>query len=407
MREQIIRELADEIRDQISIRELSPSDEEVRLLVEERIFDHPALRDCGAEELKHIAESVFFSLRSDLDILQPYLDDPEVSEIMVNGRERIFVERRGAVERVDAAFTETSDLEEVIRRIASRVHREINERQPIVDARLADGSRVNAVYRNIALGGPVLTIRKFPATGFTMDDLIRFGTLTDECAAFLRRLVRAGYNCFISGGTSSGKTTFLNVLSGFIPADERVIVIEDSAELQLQGLKNLVRMECRAANLEGQGQITMSQLIRTSLRMRPDRIIVGEVRGGEVMDMVNAMNTGHDGSLSTGHGNSVRGMLRRLESMFLQAADFPIEAIRAQIIEGIDLIVHLGRLRDGRRLVLEVAELIGFEESGEFQLSPLFRYEPGRGLQRTGRELQRCEKLRLHGEEADGSDERG
>ena len=288
------------------------------------------------------------------------------------------------------------ELEELIRRLAAGVHREINELNPIVDARLEDGSRVNAVYKNIALNGPILTIRKFPQKAIDMEAMIRMGSITYEAAEFLQKLVQAGYNCFISGGTSSGKTTFLNVLSNSIPQAERVILIEDSAELQIKQIDNLVRMECKQANSQQKGGITMEALIKTSLRMRPDRIIVGEVRGKEVMDMIQAMNTGHNGSLSTGHGNSIAGMLRRLESMFLQAADFPIDAIRGQIAEGLDIMIHLGRLADGSRKVLSIAEIEGLVGQ-EIKLNPLFKYSPETGLTPCGTGLIHREKLELRG----------
>jgi pilus assembly protein CpaF len=315
---------------------------------------------------------------------------------MVNGKDAVFVERGGRLTRTELRFESTDELEEVIRRIAARVHREINELTPILDARLEDGSRVNAVYRNIALNGPILTIRRFPKSRITMNELLSYGTITDEAAGFLKKLVEAAYNIFISGGTSSGKTTFLNALSNFIPKDERIITIEDSAELQIQEIENIVRMECRNSNVQGKGEVSMRQLIRSSLRMRPNRIIVGEVRGEEVLDMIQAMNTGHDGSLSTGHANSVRGMLFRLEAMFLQAADFPIEAIRRQISEGLDIMIHLGRLPDKRRVVLEIAELTGMS-GGEISLNVLYSFEQGRGLCRTGAELQDRNKLNVKG----------
>jgi pilus assembly protein CpaF len=275
---------------------------------------------------------------------------------------------------------------------------------PIVDARLSDGSRVNAVYKSIALGGPVLTIRKFPERPFSMEDFIRFGSITAEAAEFLRVLVEAGYNIFISGGTSSGKTSFLNVLSAFIPAEERVITIEDSAELQIRQIPNLVRMECRNANSQGKGQITMRDLIKSSLRMRPDRIIVGEVRGGEVMDMVQAMNTGHDGSLCTGHANSVGGMMKRLEAMFLQAAELPAASVRSQIAEGIDIVVHMGRLSDKQRRVLEIAEVSKDLVNGEIKINSLFKYKLNKGLQRTENPLMNTDKLKMAGRDLSFSD---
>jgi len=330
--------------------------------------------------------------------LQPYVDDDEISEIMVNGKDDIFIERKGKIEKSEAYFEKVEDLEEVIRRICAKVYREINELNPIVDARLASGARVNAVYKNIAINGPILTIRKFPKKEITMDMLIRNGSLTEEAAVYLKKLVISGYNIFVSGGTSSGKTTFLNVLSSYIPKDERVIVIEDSAELQINEVKNIVRLECRNANVQGKGKVDMKQLIKTSLMMRPDRIIVGEVRGEEVLDMIQAMNTGHDGSLSTGHGNSIEGMLRRLESMFLQAADFPIEAIRAQIAEGIDIIVHMGRLSDKSRKVLEIAEIKTFDGKN-ILLNPLFKYKANAGLVKSENSLFNRGKLELKGVE--------
>ena len=308
LQKQVTEELRREIRGQRD--ELT--DEEALRLIESHVLRHQTLAMCSGPEKEQLIHNCYYSIRKDLDILYPLSVDREISEIMVNGKAHIFIEKHGKQQRVEAAFSTTEELEEVIRRIAAGVHREINELNPIVDARLPDGSRVNAVYKNIALGGPCLTIRKFPETAVTMEMLIDWGTLTEECARYLRNLVQAGYNLFVSGGTSSGKTTLLNVLSNYIPKEERVIVIEDSAELQLRELENVVRLECRNANMQGNGQIDMQQLIKASLRMRPDRIIVGEVRGKEVMDMIQAMNTGHEGSLSTGHGNSIGGMLRRL-----------------------------------------------------------------------------------------------
>ena len=392
-----ISAITDSIRHDLNIMQTDMSDDEVRAFVEEKIFAHENLSVRSLDDIAYIIDNVFYSLRSDLGILQPYVDDRDVNEIMVNGKDDIFIEKGGKLMRAERTFSSTADLEEVIRRVASDVHREINELSPIVDARLKNGSRVNAVYKNIALNGPIFTIRKFPEKGFVMDDLIRRDTITEECAEYLKVLVRDGYNCFISGGTSSGKTTFLNVLADFIPPEERLIVIEDSAELQIRHNENIVRLECRNANVSGRGNIGMDSLIKTSLRMRPDRIIVGEVRGKEVMDMINAMNTGHSGSLSTGHGNSIAGMLRRLESMFLQAAEFPIDAIRSQIAEAIDVIIHLGRLGIGERKVLEVAEIYS-EETGVIKINPLFKYSKAEGLRRTGGRLLSREKLELKGD---------
>ena len=369
-----------------SVEEMT--DEKAMGIIEEYVFSQERSASCSFRDNAALIERLFLSLRCEMDILQPYIDDGSISEIMVNGPDRIFVERRGKITQVPLSFDSTEDLLELIRRIAGRVHREINELNPIVDARLSDGSRVNAVYGNIALNGPILTIRKFPEEKLTLDDLIRNGTVTSDAAWVLRTLVRSRANILVSGGTSSGKTTMLNVLAQLIPEDERVIVIEDSAELQIDRIRNIVRLECRNANAAGRGQIDMTQLVRTSLRMRPDRIIVGEVRGGEVFDMVNAMNTGHAGSMSTGHANSITGMLRRLEAMFMQAVDFPVDAIRAQISEGIDIIIHMSRMRDGSRRVVEISELT---EVSEGQIRTNCLYQADDGL--TGNKLVHREKL--------------
>lgn len=389
-----VNNLVEEVRKLINKKGRQLDDDEVREIIHEYLLSYPDGEAYTCRTLAQIGERIFYAIRKDLDILAPLAEDPLITEIMVNGKDHIFVERKGKLEKSDAYFETTENLVEVIRRITAKVQREINELNPIVDARLPDGSRVNGVYKNIALNGPILTIRKFPETGFTMGDLIRLGTLTTECADYLKVLVESGYNCFVSGGTSTGKTTFLNVLSDYIPKEERVIVIEDSAEMQIGNIANIVRMECKNANSEGRGQVEMEKLIKTSLRMRPDRIIIGEVRGKEVMDMIQAMNTGHSGSLSSGHGNSIEGMLRRLESMFLQAADFPIDAIRGQIAEGIDIMIHLGRLPDRSRKVMEVAEVIGFK-NGAIETSTLFKYQRTDGLKRTENKLFHREKLEL------------
>ncbi len=391
-----IRRYIAEIRLMITDSEGTLSDEEAMERIEEFVFSQKKAGSCSHRENRKVIERVFLSLRKEMDILQPYIDDKSISEIMVNGKDCIFIERNGIPERLPLQFDTTDDLEELIRRIASRVHREINELNPIVDARLSDGSRVNAIYRNIALNGPILTIRKFPEKVMDMDDLLKNGTVTEDEAGFLRVAVSAGYNCFVCGGTSSGKTTMLNVLSQFIPEHERVVVIEDSAELQIDQVENIVRLECRNANVQGKGGVDMSQLVKASLRLRPDRIIIGEVRGKEVMDMIQAMNTGHDGSLSTGHANSIEGMLKRLEAMFLQAADFPVEAIRSQIMEGIDIMIHMSRMKDGNRSVTEISELKGME-NGEIAVNPLFR----KGSRVEGSRLIHREKLQLAGYEAE------
>ena len=336
---------------------------------------HTVFSGSGAEgkdddELDNVIRKIACMTRGKLGILDPLTEDEEISEIMVNGKNDIFYEKNGRVYRYDMEFETTEDLEEVMRNIAGSVHRETNELNPIVDARLEDGSRVNGVYKNVAVNGPILTIRKFSDKYMTMEDLVSNGTLTDSESEFLTSLVACGYNLFISGGTSSGKTTLLNALSTAVPENERVIVIEDSMELKLSHIKNIVHMECRNANSRGKGMVTMSDLIKASLRMRPDRIIVGEVRGGEVAEMLQAMNTGHPGSMSTGHGNTVEGMLKRLEAMYLMSAALNIDAIREQIAEGIDVMVHIRRDRKGMRHISEVKEILGYE-GGRFILNDL------------------------------------
>lgn len=363
--------------------------------IEDTVLKLPALRSCDHEEKGVVIRKLFFRLRRDLDFLDDYARDVRVTEIMVNGPERIFVERGGEMVRLTETFDSVEQLEQLIRRIGSGVHREINEANPILDARLEDGSRVSAIYKNIALEGPILTIRRFPQTHLTMEDLVRWGTITGEAAQFLAELVASGYNIFLSGRTNSGKTTMLSVLMGFIPREERIIVIEDSAELQVEsGQRNVVRMETRSANVQGKGRISIGDLIRASLRMRPDRIIVGEVRGGEVVEMIGAMQTGHDGSLSTGHGNSPAGMLRRMEAMFLSAVEYPVDSIRAQIAEAMDIIVHMDRLWDGSRRVMEIVEVLPCED-GEIRLNTLFRFSPKEGLLPVGKGLHRREKLEM------------
>ena len=369
------------------------TDEEVIDMIEEELFkSDPGMSPDGYEEAVF---RIFGRIRSRLGPLYRLAGDRDINEIMVNGFDNVFVEKRGEIKRVKSVFTSTGELEDVIRNIAAEVRREINELNPILDARLSDGSRVNAVYKNIALSGPVLTIRKFSRNRMTMKKLTEFGSITEECAQMLRTLVESGYNIFVSGGTSSGKTTFLNALSDFIPEEKRVIIIEDSAELQLTGVDNLVQMECHNANSLGKGLVSMDMLIKTSLRMRPDYIIIGEVRGREVADMLQALNTGHCG-MSTGHGNSVRGMLRRLEAMYLMAGKLPLEAIRAQIVEALDIMVHLARTADGKRRVIEVQEIAGIE-GDSYVLNPLFLPGEDMRLKRTGNEICRNIKLKLKG----------
>ncbi len=317
-------------------------------------------------------KQLFDSFRR-LDILQELVEDASITEIMVNGTQAVFLEREGKLLRWNRRFSSAEKLTDVIQQIVSRVNRVVNTSSPIVDARLEDGSRVHAVLPPVAPDGPILTIRKFAREPLTMETLLDWGSLTERASAFLRQLVEARYNLFISGGTGSGKTTFLGALSRFIPPSERVITIEDSAELQLVSIPNLVRLEARNANLEGENEVTIRDLIRASLRMRPDRIIVGEVRGKEALDMLQAMNTGHDGSLSTGHGNSPRDMLARLETMVLMGEELTSAAVRGQIGSALDVMVHLGRLRDGSRKVLEIVEVMGDEE-GKLQCRPLFSF---------------------------------
>ena len=347
-------------------------------------------------EAKEALRLIRSRTRSNLGILDKYVRNPEIKEIMVNGEAEIFLETGKGMEKAPERFDSVEEIEEIMRNIAAAVHREINEMNPILDARLSDGSRVNAVYKNIAVDGPAITIRKFSKEHITLEQIRSGGGITAECAEALQILVAGGYNIFISGGTSSGKTTFLNALADSIPAEERVIVIEDSRELMLRQIDNIVQMECHNANTVGKGQVTMDMLIRTSLRMRPDRIIVGEVRGSEVAEMLQAMNTGHDGCISTGHGNAVTAMLRRLEYMYMMASEVPLGAIRGQIVEGIDIMLHMSRLADGRRVVTEVQELCGYE-GDNYRLNPLFLYGEEGTLQRTGNRLQSRTKLMTRG----------
>ena len=395
----LIKEISDEIRRNVGGAGYE-SDEEIRRLIEEYVFHSPRTQRMNFKDKISVVNGVFNSMRKELDLLQPYMEDPEINEIMVNGRDHIFVERKGELFRIDEAFPSDEALEEVIMRIAGKVHREINEMNPILDARLSDGSRVHAVYKNISLTGPVLTIRRFPENRITMEDLIRFGSVTQEAADFLEILVKSGYNLLISGGTSSGKSSLLGALTDYIPDNERIILIEDSAELQIQGIENLVRLETKNSNAQGKGMVSMRDLIRASLRMRPDRIIVGEVRGGEAVDMIAALNTGHDGGMSTIHANSAFGVFGRLETMFLSAVQYPVDAVRGQISTGIDIVVHLSRLRDGSRRILDISELLGFD-GGKPVLNRLFRFRPEAGtkgmLEPTDNRIIHREKLEMRG----------
>ena len=348
-------------------------DDEVRDLINDTIFEISSEYRISVADKKRLSKELFYSIRR-LDILEELTDDSGITEIMINGPNDIFVEKKGKLMKWESSFNSEKKLMDVIQRIVASCNRMVNESSPIVDARLPSGARVNVVLKPIAINGPIVTIRKFPDKPIDMDELIKFGAINIDAVEFLKKLVIAGYNIFISGGTGSGKTTFLNALSSYIPKDQRIITIEDSAELQIQGVSNLVRLETRNANVEGCKEISIRDLIKSSLRMRPDRIIVGEVRGAEAVDMIQAMNTGHDGSLSTGHANSAADMLSRLETMILMGMDLPLDAIRSQIASGVDIIVHLGRLRDKSRKVLQISEVKGFF-SGNIEMNTLYEFE--------------------------------
>lgn len=351
----------------------SAGDEELWRGIEDKVLRDSDLGDLTSGERHALVQRLFDSFRG-LDILQPLVDHPNITEIMINSHQEIFVEQEGEVRQIPLQFESRERLEDIIQMIVSGVNRIVNESSPIVDARLKDGSRVNIVLPPIALKGPTMTIRKFPSEPLKMSNLIEKGALHQEAAVLLQQLVRSKYNIFIGGGTGSGKTTFLNALSQFIPSDERIITIEDSAELQIVTVPNLVSLETRNANTEGKGLISIRDLIKSSLRMRPNRIVIGEVRGAEALDMLQAMNTGHDGSLSTGHANTISDMISRLETMVLSGADLPITVVRQQISSAIDIFVHLSRLRDRSRRVTEISEVIGME-NGEVLLNPLYRFQ--------------------------------
>lgn len=350
------------------------TDAEIYTLIDNVIEDSDPGKRMRLPDRWDMRRELFNSIRR-LDLLQDLIDDDTITEIMVNGTSSIYIERAGRLMCCPDHFTSREKLQDVIQRIVALSNRVANEAVPIVDARLENGARVNIVMNPVAVDGPVITIRRFPDKPISMKQLISWGSVSDEASQYLKKLVQAGYNIFISGGTGSGKTTFLNALSNYIPKDERIITIEDNAELQIQGVRNLVRLEARRPNAEGDGEITIRDLIKSSLRMRPDRIIVGEVRGAETIDMLQSLNTGHDGSLSTGHGNSPEDMLSRLETMVLMGLSIPIPAIRRQIASGIDIMVHLSRMRDKSRKVLEIREIDGYEiTSGEILTHKLFEY---------------------------------
>ena len=356
------------------------TDQEILEAIDNLVQSEEAGQYRSVRDKIRLRQDLYHSVRK-LDVLQELVDDNSVTEIMVNGPGAIFVERNGRLTKWDKTFSSKEKLEDVIQQIVGRCNRVVNEQAPIVDARLQNGSRVNVVIPPVALDGPILTIRRFPDHPITMDRLIAVGSLPSECAAFLKKLVTARYSMIIGGGTGSGKTTFLGALAEYIPKDERIITIEDNAELQLKNIANLVRLEAKMANLSGANAITIRDLIKSALRMRPDRIVVGECRGGEAVDMLQALNTGHDGSLSTAHANSSLDMLSRLETMVLMGIDLPLEAIRRQIASGVDILIHLGRLRDKSRKVLEICEILGYED-GEVRIHPLYQREEGKGLVR-------------------------
>lgn len=382
------------------------TDEELEETIALEIEKEFAEQYMSLTERADIADQVFSLIRG-LGILDSILYDDNITEIMINGKDDIFIEKAGKLIRLEEKFESNEKLEDVIQKIVAMAGREVNEANPIVDTRLADGSRVNVVLPPISLKGPIVTIRKFSKEPMTVDKLIRYGSITPQIAEVLEILVKAKYNIFICGGTGSGKTTFLNAVSNYIPRDERVITIEDSAELQITNVDNLVSLETRNANTAGIGAVTIRDLIKSALRMRPERIVVGEVRGAEALDMLQAMNTGHDGSLSTGHANSTKDMLSRLETMVLQGAEgLPLEAIRQQIASAVDIIIHLSRLRDKSRKTMEITEVVGYE-NGKIILNPLYVFEedkelstPGKvvgSLVRTKNELQHKEKLESSG----------
>lgn len=403
LEEQIVSEVKQYVQDNLPLSKMS--DEDLQDKIEYLVAQKVSGNYCSIEKRVSIIQQVYSSIRG-FGLLDSILSDDTITEVMINGPEHIFVEKNGRLFKLDKQFESQKKLEDVIQRIVGLAGREVNQANPICDTRLPDGSRVNVVLPPIALCGPTVTIRKFSKTPMTIEKLIEYGSITEEIAKKLEMLVRAKYNIFISGGTGSGKTTFLNALSSYIPHDERVITIEDTAELQIENIDNLVSMETRNANASGSGQITIRDLIKSSLRMRPERIIVGECRGGEALDMLQAMNTGHDGSLSTGHANSTQDILSRLETMVLQGSEgLPLEAIRQQIASAVDIIIHLSRLRDKSRKTMEITEVVGYEE-GHIVLNPLYVFEEDEhstlehvsgSLKRTENPMKNTFKLQLSG----------
>lgn len=393
IKDEIYTELVDKM-----IEGVECGDDELYEKIEETVFVKSRRVYISQKDKEMLVRSIFNSMRG-MDVLQELIDNPDITEIMVNGPDCIFVESDGRMWQYPEKFVDVHKLEDVIQQVVSKVNRVVNETNPIVDFRLEDGSRVNVVLPPVSLVGPVVTIRKFPQNPMTMEKLIDIGSLTREAADFLKKLVKAGYNIFISGGTGSGKTTFLNALSDYIPKDERVITIEDAAELQIRNIPNLVRLEVRNANIEGKNAVTIKDLLKSSLRMRPDRIILGEVRDSAACEMLSIMNTGHDGSFCTGHANSSKDMISRLETLVLSGMDIPVVAIRNQIASALDIIIHLGRIRDKTRKVLEIVEVAGME-GDEIELETLFEFVE-EGEENDGRvvgKLCRTDKKIIHTE---------
>jgi pilus assembly protein CpaF len=400
---QIMNDIKKLVRENLDFNQ-DLKDEDILSMITELVFDKSSKNYIQAKDKKEMIDAIFNSLRR-LDVLQPLLENQRITEIMINGAGDIFIEIEGVVTKADTCFESKEKLEDVIQTIVSKVNRTVNESSPIVDARLTDGSRVSVVLPPIALNGPILTIRKFSSSVLTMDKLVSWGAITEEAAQLLDILVKAKYNIFICGGTGSGKTTMLNVLAQYIPSEERIITIEDSAELQISNIRNIAKLETRNSNTEGKGEITIRDLIRASLRMRPERIIVGEVRGAEALDMLQAMNTGHDGSISTGHANSNLDMISRLETMVLCGAVLPLEAIRQQIASGIDIMIHLSRLRDKSRKIMDISEIAGYK-NGQVLLNPIYVFKEEQSssshlvvgsLRATGNKLQNLQKLKMAG----------
>lgn len=394
MKTPLVKDVRDAVLDRIDLSD-TLSKGQLYTLIDEVLYEYEHVGYIPFETISELKNQVYNSIYG-LDVLQKYIDDDSISEIMVNGYNSIFIERNGKIEKVNKCFESPEKLIDTIQHMVALANRRVNEASPITDSRLPDGSRVNIVLSPVSIDGPAITIRKFPNFSYTMEKLISIDSITAEAANFLRSLVIAGYNIFISGGTGSGKTTFLNLLSNYIPADERIITIEDSAELQIKNIENLIRLEARKANTEGNNEISIEALIKSALRMRPDRIIVGEVRGFEALSMLQAMNTGHDGSLSTGHANSAKDMLTRIETMVLMGTSMPIPAIRSQIASAIDIIIHLGRLADKSRRVLEISEVASFD-GNDIILNPLYIRDKSIRLTRTTNKLINTRKADFKG----------